>query len=118
MQDTQHRPEPREIELKLEIDPGDVEQFRNHPFFRSGTNPKQLRAVYFDTSRFALRDSGISFRVRESGGKRVQTIKAEGPRSGVTLDRGEWERDRLGGPGLQQDRRHSARAIRPGWRRS
>jgi inorganic triphosphatase YgiF len=85
--------EPRELELKLEVDPGDIERFRTHPFFRSSKPAKQLRAVYFDTGKLALRDNGISFRVRAGGGKHVQTIKAERPGSGVALDRGEWEHE-------------------------
>jgi inorganic triphosphatase YgiF len=93
MQDSDKRAAPRELELKLEIDPSQIDRFRKHRLFESAGTPRQLRSVYFDTARFALRDNGISFRVRQDAEKQVQTIKAERPRTGVALDRGEWEHE-------------------------
>jgi inorganic triphosphatase YgiF len=92
MQDDQTA-EPREFELKLEIDPSHIDRFKHHRFFQPAIKPRQLRAVYFDTAKFALRDNGISFRIRQDGEKQVQTIKAERPRTGLALDRGEWENE-------------------------
>jgi inorganic triphosphatase YgiF len=84
----------REIELKLEIASGTVDDLLAHPALsRSRPVPEhggQLHAVYFDTHDHALRQEGISLRIRRNG-TIIQTIKAEGPHRGIAMDRGEWE---------------------------
>lgn len=85
----------REIELKLELASGRIEDLLEHPAFnqakplsdQSGT----LHAVYYDTPWHALRRAGLSLRVRERNGHHVQTIKAERTERGLALDRTEWE---------------------------
>jgi inorganic triphosphatase YgiF len=47
---------------------------------------KELISVYFDTPDRALEKAGVSLRVRESGGRRVQTLKR-----GLGLSREEYE---------------------------
>jgi triphosphatase len=47
-----------------------------------------LTTIYYDTADRALRRRGLSLRVRESAGRFVQTVKADGT---DVLTRGEWE---------------------------
>lgn len=86
---------PREIELKLELASGDVEDLLSHPALASLTPlPDQsgrLHAIYFDTEDHALRREGISLRIRHENGGAIQTIKASGGHGSVAMDRGEWE---------------------------
>jgi inorganic triphosphatase YgiF len=44
--------------------------------------------VYFDTDDFALREHGVSLRVRKAGGQRLQTIKTN---SSALITGEEWE---------------------------
>ncbi|MEZ0169606.1 CHAD domain-containing protein [Microvirga sp. TS319] len=88
---------PREVEMKLELASGRMDDLLDHPLLarakpapdRSGT----LFAVYYDTVDHALRRARLSLRIRSSKGHQVQTIKAENGDSGLALDRAEWERD-------------------------
>lgn len=82
----------REIELKLEICPDDLPTLNEHPLL-AGLLCKEERqtSIYFDTVDGRLRDAGVMLRVRESGGRYVQTVKADGAAAGGLFDRGEWE---------------------------
>jgi len=86
---------PRELELKLEIAPGEVERLLRHPLLaRAAPLPDQgghFHAVYYDTEDQSLRRAGLSLRIRLQNGRHIQTVKAAGRSRGVTLDRGEWE---------------------------
>lgn len=84
---------PREVELKLEIDPADLARLRELPIIRDAGQEKRetLRTVYFDTDRSDLRKAGVTLRVRRSGDRRVQTIKAAKFPAGGLFDRDEWE---------------------------
>ncbi len=86
---------PREIELKLELASGSVDALLRHPALASlNPLPKkcgQLHAIYFDTEDHALRQKGISLRIRHENGGAIQTIKASGADGSITMDRGEWE---------------------------
>ena len=85
--------DPKEIELKLRIAPEDIAVLQNHPSlasaFHSPTH-EHLDSVYFDSDDRALRDHGLTLRVRQIGDKRVQTIKALNPGS-YSIERSEWE---------------------------
>ncbi|WP_188311948.1 CYTH and CHAD domain-containing protein [Salinarimonas soli] len=88
-------PAPREVELKLETDEAGLAALRAHPAFE-GAAVKALHATYFDTPDRELRKAGISLRVRRSGDRRIQTVKAGGRAGAGLFDRDEWERDVTG----------------------
>lgn len=81
----------REVELKLEAEPGAAESLPRHPLL-AGIEPAEQDqlAVYFDTAKGKLRKAGYTLRVRAGGGAFVQTIKAANGGAGL-FDRGEWE---------------------------
>ena len=82
--------DPREIELKLECEPSDLAALRDHPLLREAAVQEEaaLTSVYFDTPDRQLHAAKLGLRVRESKGRFVQTLKAEG--DGL-FDRPEWE---------------------------
>jgi inorganic triphosphatase YgiF len=53
-------------------------------------NRQRLTSIYFDTPDFALRDQGVSLRVRKTDSANLQTIKATG---GDIITRDEWENE-------------------------
>ncbi|KWV52261.1 hypothetical protein AS156_11070 [Bradyrhizobium macuxiense] len=56
---------------------------------RSGKpSASDLVSTYFDTARHKLKRRGLTLRVRQDGGRHVQTIKSAG---GAQFGRGEWE---------------------------
>lgn len=82
--------DPREIELKLECEPSDLAVLQDHPLLREAAvqGEAELASVYFDTPDRQLHAAGLGLRVRESEGRFVQTLKAEGDN---LFDRPEWE---------------------------
>jgi inorganic triphosphatase YgiF len=87
------RPERREVELKLSVDPSLLSVLREAAAIRpAGGTPtvkKRLESVYFDTPARDLHRRSLALRVRRSGHSFVQTLKSgEG---GAVMDRGEWE---------------------------
>ena len=83
---------PNEIELKLEIEPGHIPRLEAHPLLEAVAARREiqtLRSVYFDTDDFALCESDVALRVREVGGRYIQSIKAS--RDAQFLNRAEWE---------------------------
>ena len=88
----------KEVELKLELDPADAARIASHPALEASLTPPQKRdliSTYFDTTDFALRDARVFLRVRESGGRYVQTVKTA--KSGTEfLERFEWEQEIAG----------------------
>lgn len=74
---------PQEIELKLELTPQALREFRASPFFMKlgldqPTNQK-LRSTYFDTADRQLKAHNIALRVRDNGkGQLIQTLKTRG----------------------------------------
>lgn len=81
-----------EIELKLELTPQTVEALDAAGFWPGEAVVAEQRSVYFDTPDHAIAASGMSLRIRRTGRKRVQTIKAEGASAGGLFRRSEWER--------------------------
>jgi inorganic triphosphatase YgiF len=85
----------REIELKLEIRPEDVARLLRSPELRElsagRSQTRSLQTVYFDTPELGLARHGMALRVRRDGRKRLQALKARGPRRGAHFDRIEHE---------------------------
>lgn len=86
-------PPATEIELKLIVASDHLAGFNDAPVIatnaRNKGTRKHLKAVYYDTPKRALRRDGFSLRVRQSGSRFTQTLKAES--SNDPLRRGEWE---------------------------
>jgi triphosphatase len=115
---------PTELEVKLELPPAAVPQFRKLPLIRGIEAPAKRASeisVYFDTDKQKLRRHGIVLRVRRIGGRYVQTVKAT--RDAEMFARDEWEWEIAGGqPDLRLARgtalgcalkRKSYRRLRP-----
>ncbi|MEH3147488.1 MAG: CHAD domain-containing protein [Methylobacterium frigidaeris] len=84
--------EPRETELKLEIEGSDVAALKTHPALGGGDwAARSLRSVYFDTKDDDLRGAGYALRVRQDGDGYVQTLKGPGASVAGLFDRPEWE---------------------------
>ncbi|HEY7665864.1 MAG TPA: CYTH domain-containing protein [Xanthobacteraceae bacterium] len=83
--------EPKEIELKLRIDPQDIAALRNHPRFAM-VLPEPIRetlnSIYFDTDNRFLYKHGLTLRVSQIGERRIQTVKTA---TSAFLERSEWE---------------------------
>ena len=72
---------PREIELKLDLDSADAARVRAHKVLHARAGAAQdelLLSTYYDTPDFALRRAGVYLRVRDKGGRFIQTIKSAG----------------------------------------
>jgi triphosphatase len=84
-----------EVELKLEFVPSRAADLVAHPALASTMAPAEERnlvSTYFDTPDCALHKAGVYLRVREDGGRFLQTIKTAKSKTEV-LERYEWERD-------------------------
>lgn len=81
-----------EIELKLDLSPDAIDALEGAGFMPGPPVVARQRSIYFDTADQSLASAGISLRVRRSGRKRVQTIKAERASAGGLFVRSEWER--------------------------
>ncbi|CCD93922.1 conserved hypothetical protein [Bradyrhizobium sp. ORS 375] len=82
-----------EIELKLLVDPAQLAGFNTAAVIaahaRNKGARKHLKSVYYDTPKRVLWKNGFTLRVRQSGTRFVQTVKAQ--QSDDPLKRGEWE---------------------------
>jgi inorganic triphosphatase YgiF len=97
---------PLEVELKLELPPSALPQFRKLPLIRalqaSAKRSSQV-SVYFDSDQQKLRRHGLVLRVRRIGDRYIQTIKAT--QNSNILTRDEWESEITDGqPDLAQAR--------------
>lgn len=97
---------PLEVELKLELPPSALPQFRKLPLIRalqaSAKRSSQV-SVYFDSDGQKLRRHGLVLRVRRIGDRHIQTIKAT--QNSNILTRDEWESEITDGqPDLAQAR--------------
>jgi len=86
---------PVETELKLRLPPearGRIERLAALQGPRA-TPPREqhLVSTYFDTPDLALAGAGLTLRVRNGGGQRVQTVKSQADDHDVAAPRGEWE---------------------------
>lgn len=117
----------QEIEIKLEAPTAAARRLLDATWLkRLETAPpkrERLLSVYYDTTSAALREKGVSLRVRRAGDKRVQTVKS-GPKGACgPFCRQEWEREIAGNrPALgdvedtaldQFSRKKLKRALRP-----
>jgi inorganic triphosphatase YgiF len=84
--------ESQEVELKLELPPGEIEAFRHAPVLGDpARRPVDQITTYFDTDKGELRKSGYSLRLRRKGKSCHQTVKQRGADSGGFSSRPEWE---------------------------
>jgi len=81
-----------EIELKLELSQEAAATIEASSLLMGATRRARQSSIYFDTPDRALASAGVSLRIRKSGGKRVQTIKAAGASAAGLFARSEWER--------------------------
>ncbi len=83
---------PVEIELKLRLPPGSRAALEQVPALSAVRAERRHEVTrYFDTPDRALASHGFALRVRSSGNRRIQTLKAAAPDGGVASSRGEWE---------------------------
>jgi len=84
--------ESQEVELKLELPPGEIEAFRHAPVLGDpARRPVDQLTTYFDTDKGELRKAGYSLRLRRKGRSCLQTVKQRGTDSGGFSSRAEWE---------------------------
>jgi len=77
----------RELEIKLRLEAEDVEKFSSLKSLLSvKTNCARMATIYYDDAHRRLANHGIELRVRTSGARHLQTVKA-----GIGASRGEWE---------------------------
>jgi triphosphatase len=81
-----------EVELKLAITQEAAETIAASGVFSGGSTTTTQRSVYFDTPDHQLFEAGLTLRIRTSGSKRIQTIKAGDGRASGLFARSEWER--------------------------
>ncbi|BCH12845.1 inorganic triphosphatase (plasmid) [Mesorhizobium sp. 131-3-5] len=93
----------QETELKLELSQsGAGSLLKKNPF---GCSPTilQHRSIYFDTPEWDLSKRGLSFRIRQSGNERIQTVKAGDGAAVGSFTRQEWERPVAGDTPILDD---------------
>jgi len=87
--------DPREVELKLRVPPEDVERLLRSPLVeslaRGEPTTRTLHTVYYDAPDLRLTRAGVALRVRQSGGRFVQTVKSRGAGSAGLFERSEVE---------------------------
>lgn len=81
-----------EEELKLELTPDGADALESAGLFVAAPAAVRQESVYFDTPEHDLAKAGLSLRIRRSGRRRVQTVKADRSAAGM-LVRSEWERE-------------------------
>ena len=98
----------RELEIKLRLDPRDIEKFSSLEALGSAKPSRsRLHTVYFDDARRRLAEHGLELRVRTTGDRHLQTVKA-----GSGVSRGEWESQIADEtPSRRIRRRHTREAI-------
>jgi inorganic triphosphatase YgiF len=93
---------PREIELKLEIDPEAAGRLLAESWLCDGRCKTQPQlSVYYDTVDGEIRRRGFTLRVRSVGNRYVQTVKTVAAGAGL-FERGEWEYE-VGGIELDRE---------------
>lgn len=87
----------KEIELKLDIEPGAIGLVPGVPLLAGAVGRQAiLTSVYYDTSRRTLGRNGYSLRVRNADQTFIQTVKHRSGSGGLfTRDEWEWEVESL-----------------------
>ena len=81
-----------EVELKLEIASDEAGKLETSGLLAGAPKKARQISTYFDTPDRDVAKAGFSLRIRRSGKKRVQTIKADGASAAGLFIRSEWER--------------------------
>lgn len=81
-----------EIELKLELTGDAAARIEASGLLPGDPRKVRQRSIYFDTPDRDLARAGFSLRIRRSGRKRIQTVKASGAGAAGLFVRSEWER--------------------------
>ena len=81
----------KEIELKLEMTGESADQIEASGLLVGEPKITQQKSIYFDTPDGKLRKAGLSLRIRQSDGKRIQTVKANRGSAAGLFARSEWE---------------------------
>jgi triphosphatase len=87
-------PIPTEVELKLAVRIADLPGLKRALVAMapgSVSSQERLISTYYDTQHLALKQQGLTLRVREQGGRFIQTVKAGDLAGAGMLSRGEWE---------------------------
>jgi inorganic triphosphatase YgiF len=80
-----------EVELKLEIDPADMDTLAACTLLGLGGRPKErFDSIYFDTLENGLHEAGFSLRIRREQNRRIQTLKATRAAAAGLFVRPEW----------------------------
>jgi triphosphatase len=82
----------QETELKLELTPEAADALIKSDLFPGTPVIARQRSIYFDTPERDLSAFGFSFRIRQTGQQRIQTVKAAGTSAAGLFARPEWER--------------------------
>ena len=80
-----------EVELKLEVDRAGTGMLTNASVFADTAPDNVQTSTYFDTPGQALRNVGLSLRIRVNGSRRIQTVKFESASAAGFFARPEWE---------------------------
>jgi inorganic triphosphatase YgiF len=84
-----------EIELKLTAPEDVLSAVRSHPavaaIARGRSRTMHLSTTYFDTPQRDLAAAGVSLRLRQAGGRWLQTVKGDGAAAGGLHRRAEFE---------------------------
>jgi triphosphatase len=90
----------REFEVKLEIPASTVSKVMRLPWLwelaTGELRASRIASTYYDTPKYALRERGITLRVRRIGSAHLQTIKARVNGGALPIERDEWEEEIVG----------------------
>lgn len=88
-----HGERATEIELKLDVDAAGAAALCRLPILADlSVDDQEQCTTYFDTPEQDLRAAGMSLRIRQTGDRFVQTIKATSTAAAGVFARPEWER--------------------------
>lgn len=81
-----------ETELKLELTTKGASVIEASSLLSGKPSMIEQHSIYFDTPNWLLSKAGLSLRIRQSNGVRVQTVKGDGANAAGLFVRSEWER--------------------------